>query len=96
MDDTRGRAKEMARLSVALLDNTKETLVDREWLDPADPFPPTAVSEIQEDVSQLDPAMLAMIETAVSPIPEPKRTKRTLPVVGGENEDVEDTITRSD
>lgn len=71
LERIRGPAKVKTWLSVALLLNMKDTLKERDRLDPADALPTMALSDIQVDVSQLVPATPTLLETAVSPIPEP-------------------------
>lgn len=92
---TLGPANVKTRLNVALLFNMNDALMERDKLDPADALPITALSDIQTDVSQLDPAIPTLIETAVSPIPEPYTVTDMLPVTGGNNTVIEDTTMRS-
>ena len=95
LDNARGEAKDIAVVSVAMLLNMKDTPMERDLLDPADILLMTALFEVHVDDSLTDPLMPTRIETAASPIPDPNTATFTLPVVGGEDADVEDTIIRS-
>jgi len=73
----------------------KETLKERDLLDPADDFALTELCEIQKDFSLQEPLILTWTETSASPIPVPNTVMCTLPVVGGDKAETEDTATRS-
>jgi len=94
LDNARGGSKDIALVSVALLLKMKDTRTERDLLDPADILLMTALFEVQVDDSLTDPLMPTRIETAASPIPDPNTETFTLPVVGGENADAEDTMIR--
>ena len=49
----------------------KDTLTERDLLDPADALLVTALEEVQKDDSPIESPMPACIETAVFPIPDP-------------------------
>jgi len=91
----RGAANEITSLRMALLFDKNETLKERDLLDPADDFALTELCEIQKDFSLQEPLILTWTETSASPIPVPNTVMCTLPVVGGDKAETEDTATRS-